>query len=185
MYGSIQDDSQETQFVQKFILSKKSDKYLISNDSFFSFKLNTVPPYYPQPLNTSISAPHIPKEPIQPSPYINPHRPKQIPQDVNRYNGKRISKYQDFDSSRSITVMNLMDGYGGPAIVNYFERFGKVEKQYFTHNTVYIMFDSPNSVDDILKIKHHLQQGSSVTIGRGIVPREEQKNFNEYHRGKY
>ena len=125
------------------------------------------PPQQQMPIQTPISP--MKAKPMTPPSYIPSS------------NGR--TRVNDLDPDRTITVKGLSHSYNGKEVVQAYSKFGKITNQNFTHNTVYLEFETIDEADNAAQspIPSSIPQSIHVKVDKGI---HTPKSYNGYRINK-
>lgn len=142
VYGALSGGT-EGRFSQEFVLIEQASRWFVISDSFFAFEGS----------RTDLVGCEGPQERLLPQPQ---------PQ--------KRSRAEDFDPTRTVTVINLSNNYKGDDLCKEFERFGHITGRFYTYNTVYIEFETPEIAGAAATPPCPMYQGSYTQVVKGIVP---------------
>jgi hypothetical protein len=159
VFGSIAD----CPFSQRFSFIFQASRWFVVDDAFFLFDREPEEllgaEESPLPV-LAASVPHIRKvATFERSTVPAEMRPRAIP-------------LNDFAVDRTITILNLSNNYKGNEVVAHYAQFGLVTNHHFTHNTVYIEFESPDCVRQAAAARPLVHQGATAAVKPGIEVRD-------------
>lgn len=165
VYGSFTNPMETKMFHQQFMLKKNGPKWLIFNDNFYVFRMQT-------DLYAVVEdQPQAPS--FNPIPQSNVSAP--IPSPIKRTSSTPTrNRAENLDNERSITIMNLSNNYNGNDIVNAYKIFGNITSKYFTFNTIYLEFETEEEAYNAAnsRLPPGMPTNGHIKVEQGIIQKE-------------
>lgn len=140
-------------FLQHFILKQNdNEKYIIISDTFIDFE----PPKIDL-VCASTTAQVVDK--------VKRTVVREAP-------STKRTTVDEFDPTKTITIINLSRNYIGNDVKELYKKFGVITKQFYTHNTIYLEYQTVQMAERVLKSKPPIYKGSYTKPIQGIVSKD-------------
>jgi len=180
-FGSYEANSIQKFFSQEFVLKCISSKWYIENDIFFTYESGSSKLCGAEINGNDLSAQKSETNAPTSNPYLNVNgftfrqnsqsfSRNQAPSsyDYDRGYSPRKAKPENLDPRKSITIIDLPSNYNGNEITSVFDKFGRINRRFFTHHKVYIEFDTPEIKNLAINNPPVTSFGFSLKIEDGV-----------------